>query len=88
MSNAIWVVIEKSRSSDGIAAISRELLGKGRQLADASGAQLGALVLGSGVEGLAKGAIAHGADIAYLVDDPALAPYTTDAHVAAAAALV
>ena len=37
MSNEIWVLIEKARQGENIAAISRELLGKGRQLADASG---------------------------------------------------
>jgi electron transfer flavoprotein alpha subunit len=87
MSNEIWVVIEKARSGEGIAAISRELLGRGRALADAAGGKLAALVLGSGVEALAADAIAYGADTAYLADDAALAPYTTDAHVAAAAAL-
>lgn len=87
MSNAIWVLIEKSSSGDGLANISRELLGKGRELADASGGSLGALVLGSGVASLAQDAISHGADTAYLFDDPALAPYTTDAHVGAVAAL-
>ncbi len=87
MSNEIWVLVEKARQSDNIAAISRELLGKGRQLADASGATLAALVLGSGVSGLAERAFAYGADKAYLVDSPALAQYTTDGFVGAAAEL-
>jgi electron transfer flavoprotein alpha subunit len=87
MANAIWVVVEKSSSGDGLANISRELLGKGRQLADSGGATLAALVLGSGVAALAQEAISHGADTAYLLDDPSLAPYTTDAHVGAVAAL-
>src|ERR1041384_4409232 len=87
MSNEIWVVIEKARHADNIAAISRELLGKGRQLADASGAKLAALVLGSGVGGLAERAFVYGADKAYVVDDAALAHYTTDGLVGAAAAL-
>jgi electron transfer flavoprotein alpha subunit len=87
MSNEIWVLIEKARQSDNIAAISRELLGKGRQLADASGGKLAALVLGSGVGALAERAFAYGADKAYVVDDAALANYTTDGFVGAAAAL-
>ena len=87
MSNEIWVLIEKARHADNIAAISRELLGRGRQLADAAGAQLGAVVLGSGVAGLAERAFAYGADKAYVVDDAALAQYTTDGFVGAAAAL-
>jgi electron transfer flavoprotein alpha subunit len=88
MSNEIWVLIEKARHADNIAAISRELLGKGRQLADAGGATLAALVLGSSIGGLAERAFAYGADKAYVVDDAALAQYTTDGFVGAAAALV
>jgi electron transfer flavoprotein alpha subunit len=88
MSNEIWVLIEKARHADNIAVISRELLGKGRQLADAGGATLAALVLGSSVGDLAERAFAYGADKAYVVDDAALAQYTTDGFVGAAAALV
>src|SRR5512141_710604 len=87
MPNEIWVVVEKARHADTIAAISRELLGKGRQLADASGAPLAAVVLGAGVGALAARAFAYGADKAYVVDDATLAQYTTDAFVGAAAAL-
>jgi electron transfer flavoprotein alpha subunit len=87
MPNEIWVVIEKARHADNIAAISRELLGKGRELAGASGATLAAVVLGSGVGNLAERAFAYGADKAYVVDDAALAQYTTDGFVGAAAAL-
>ncbi|HEU5012291.1 MAG TPA: electron transfer flavoprotein subunit alpha/FixB family protein [Roseiflexaceae bacterium] len=87
MANEIWVYIEKARHADNIAAISRELLGKGRELADAQGATLAALVLGSGVRALAERAFAYGADKAYVEDDEALAQYTTDGYVGAAAAL-
>ena len=87
MPNEIWVVVEKARHTDNIAAISRELLGKGRDLANASGAPLAALVLGAGVGELAERAFAYGADKAYVVDDAALAQYTTDGYVGAAAAL-
>lgn len=87
MANEIWVFIQKAPQSDEIAAISRELLGKGRSLADASGAPLAALVLGAGVAGLADQAFAYGADKAYLVDSPNLAQYTTDAFVGAVAEL-
>src|SRR5689334_12172713 len=87
MSNEIWVLIEQARHDENIAAISRQLLGKGRQLADANGAPLAAVVLGAGVGALAERAFAYGADKAYVVDDPALAHYTTDGFVGAAAAL-
>src|SRR3954471_15906482 len=87
MSNEIWVVIEKARHADNIAAISRELLGKGRELAATSGVPLAAVVLGSGVGALAERAFAYGADKAYVVDDAALAQYTTDGFAGAAVAL-
>jgi electron transfer flavoprotein alpha subunit len=87
MANEIWVLVEKARHDDNIAAISRQLLGKGRDLASAGGASLAALVLGSGVGALADRAAAYGADKVYVVDDAALAQYTTDGFVGAAAAL-
>ena len=86
MATGIWVFIE-AHGGD-VAAISRELLGKGRALADASGQPLGALVLGSGVDTLAQRAFAFGADTAYVVDNLALAHYTNDGYVGAAAALL
>src|SRR3954452_6249680 len=87
MPNEIWVVVEKARHDENIAAISRQLLGKGRELADANGTTLAAVVLGSGVGTLAERAFAYGADTAYVVDDVALAQYTTDGFVSAAVAL-
>jgi electron transfer flavoprotein alpha subunit len=87
MPNEIWVVVEKARHDENIAAISRQLLGKGRELADASGGQLATVVLGSGVGGLAARAFAYGADKAYVVDVEALAQYTTDGFVGAVVAL-
>jgi len=67
-----------------IAAVTRELLGKGRELAAALGGPLSAVVVGSGVGAVAEKAAAYGADTVYTVDDPRLSPYTTDGHVAAA----
>jgi electron transfer flavoprotein alpha subunit len=87
MSNEIWVVVEQARNDDNIAAVARQLLGKGRELAAAGGGPVAAVVLGSGVGMLAERAFAYGADKVYLVDDPALEHYTTDGWVGAAAAL-
>jgi electron transfer flavoprotein alpha subunit len=87
MSNEIWVLVEKARHEENIAAVSRQLLGKARELASARGASLAALVLGSGVAALADRAVAYGADKVYVVDNAALAQYTTDGFVGAAAAL-
>ncbi len=71
-----------------IAAVTRELLGKGKELAAALGGSLSAVVVGSGVGAVAQKAAAYGADTVYSVDDPRLSPYTTDGHVAAVKAAV
>lgn len=86
MPNGVWVYIEQV--DNDVAAISRELLGKGRALADALGQPLAALVIGAQVGTLAERSFAFGTDTAYVVDDPALATYTTDGYVAATAALI
>jgi electron transfer flavoprotein alpha subunit len=82
------VLVYVEQIGGDVAAITRELLGKGRVLADALGGPLAALVIGGEAGGLAEKAIALGADTAYVVNDPALAGYTTDGYVAAAKAAV
>ncbi len=66
-----------------LAAIATELLGCGRKLADELKEELGAVLIGSGVSGLAKEAAAFGADKVYVVDDPLLKDYQTDSYVMA-----
>jgi len=41
MANEIWVFIERSAQGD-VAGVSKELLGKARELADANGMKVGA----------------------------------------------
>lgn len=86
MANEIWVFIDRSAHGD-VAGVSKELLGKARELADANGMKVGALILGAGIGDIPSIAFSYGADIAYVVDDGALAQYTTDGYVGAAAAL-
>jgi electron transfer flavoprotein alpha subunit len=64
-----------------LASISTELLGGGKKLAADLGQELAAVLVGSGVAGLAQEAIAYGADKVYVVDDPILKDYQTDAYV-------
>lgn len=64
-----------------VAAITSELLGCGRKLADSLGEELSAVLVGSGVKGLTSEAIAYGADKVYVVDDPLLKDYQADAYV-------
>jgi len=71
----IWVYAE---IEDGaVASVSLELLGKGRELAQALGVPLAAVILGARTRALAEVLVAHGADIVYLAEDPRLAEYTT-----------
>ena len=60
-------------------AISKEVLGCGRKLADELGQQLCTVLVGSEVGSFAQEAIALGADKVYVVDDPLLKEYQTDA---------
>jgi electron transfer flavoprotein alpha subunit len=65
-----------------LAAITTELLGCGRRLADSLGEELSAILVGSGIKALAPEAIAYGADKVYVVDDPLLKDYQTDSFTA------
>ncbi|MFH1775620.1 MAG: electron transfer flavoprotein subunit alpha/FixB family protein [Chloroflexota bacterium] len=75
------VMVYGEVSEGKLAAITTELLGCGRKLADDLGEELAAVLVGSGVSGLAQEAIAFGADKVYVVDDALLANYQTDAYV-------
>ncbi len=57
-----------------------ELLGEGRKLADKRRAKLAAVLIGHGITGKAQDLIAHGADIVYLADDPALKDFNDDSY--------
>lgn len=73
----VWVFIE---TENGEAKnVGYELLNPARGLTPA-GEKLVALVIGSGVEEVAKKCIAYGADEAIVVDYPEYAEYSTDAY--------
>ncbi len=55
--------------------VGLELLGKARELAEASGSVVAAMLLGADVAGLADRVIAHGADLVLLAEHAALEPY-------------
>jgi len=70
-------------AGDGkLAPIATELLGAGSRLANDLGQELSAVLIGSGVAGLAKEAIAYGAKKVYVVEDPLLKDYVTDSYLA------
>ena len=60
--------------------IAYEAVSEGRRLADTLGETVTAIVLGSGVDGIAGELGKYGADKILVGDDPALADYTTDAY--------
>jgi len=69
-------------SEGKLAAITKELLGGGRTLADALSEELSVVLMGSGIGDLASETIAFGADKVYVIDDPLLADYQTDSYLA------
>ena len=77
-SGEVWVFAEQEEGK--FAEIAFELLGKARELADKLGVKVGAVLMGSGVEALAKPLFAGGADIVHLVDDPALKVFRNKAY--------
>jgi electron transfer flavoprotein alpha subunit len=75
---AVWVLAESLGGK--LRRVTFELLGKGAELADATGGALVAVVLGHGVRALAAELAAHGADRVLVCDDPLLVDYSTDAY--------
>lgn len=74
-------VLVNCEVTDGkLATIAMELLGAGRRLASELGQELSAVLIGSGVTGLAQEAIAYGANQVYVVDDPFLKDYSTEPY--------
>jgi electron transfer flavoprotein alpha subunit len=75
------VMVYTEVAGETLSAISLELLGCGRELADDLGQELCAVLVGSNVSSLAQKVIAFGADKVYMVDDPLLKDYRTDSYV-------
>jgi len=74
----VWVFAEQRDGA--LVKVAHQLMGKARQLADTLGASAEAVLLGHNVEPLAQELIADGADTVYLVEDPLLEHYRTDAY--------
>jgi len=81
MSEYKGIMIYGEVTNGKLAAITTELLGCGRKLADDLGQQLCAVLVGSGISSLAQEVIAYGADKVYVIDDPLLKDYQTDSNV-------
>ena len=71
-----------------INSIAFELIGKGKDLAEALGTEVTAVLVGSNVENLADGLAEYGADRVIVVDDPELKEYRTEPYAHALASVV
>ncbi|MBR1920975.1 MAG: electron transfer flavoprotein subunit alpha/FixB family protein [Kiritimatiellae bacterium] len=74
----VWVFAEQEEGK--LSDVPFELLGKARELALKLGVKVGAVLMGAGVEPLAKDLFEAGADVVHLVDDPALGVYRNKAY--------
>ena len=83
MADSKGVLIVGECADSSLAAITTELLGIGRKLADDLGEELSAVLIGDKVADLAEEAIRFGADKVYGVESPLLKDYVTDPYVAA-----
>ncbi len=78
MAKGIYVIVEQRDLQ--IRKVSLELLSQARKVADETGENVVAVVLGHGIDGLAQTVAASGADKVILIDDEKLAEYTTGAY--------
>ena len=74
----VWVFAEQEEGK--LSDVPFELLGKARELASKLGVKVGAVLMGSGVEALAKPLFEAGADVVHMIDDPALKVYRNKAY--------
>ncbi len=82
----LWVFAEHRGGK--VAPVAYELLGEGRRLADALGAELSAVILGTGQGGQAEGLIAAGADKVYVYEAGLLNDFHEDAYAKALTELI
>ncbi|MBT3363870.1 MAG: electron transfer flavoprotein subunit alpha/FixB family protein [Chloroflexi bacterium] len=76
-------ILTVSECTDGaLDAISAELLGAARKLADELGQKVATVIIGSGVGDAGKDAVAYGADEVYVADDAKYANYQPEAYAA------
>ena len=71
-----------------VSSIAFELLGKAKDLAKDLNTEVTAVVLGSGIKGLADPLAEYGADKVIVVDDPELEVYRTEPYTHALASVI
>ncbi len=82
------VFIYAQQVDNKIDNIAYELIGKGRELADALSTDVTAVLVGSGVKELADSLGEYGADKVIVVDDPQLKEYRTEPYTHALASVI
>ena len=82
------VFIFAQQVDNEISNIAFELLGKGKDLAADLGTEVTAVIVGSGVKGLADSLAEYGADRVIVVDDPELKEYRTEPYTHALASVI
>jgi len=86
MAKGVWIVAEEREGA--LRNVSFEIASVARKLADDLGEEVCAVLLGSGIEGIAGELGKYGVDSVYVADDAAVEQYTTDAYAAAVAKVV
>lgn len=86
MAKGVMIVAEQRDGA--LRKISFELASTARKLADQSGDEVSAILLGAGIEGLAAELGKYGVDKVFVGDNAALEPYVTEAHAAVAAKII
>jgi len=82
----VWVVAE--HSADKIEDVTLEMIGEGRRLAQKLDQQICVVLIGYQKPPPLQLLSSHGVDRLYLVDDPLLADYTTDAYASVLISLI
>ena len=76
--SGVWVFCEQRQGK--MMPTTFELISEGRKLADELGVELGGILLGDNVDGIAKELGGYGADKVYVYNSPLLKDFTTDAY--------
>ncbi len=86
MAKGIMIVAEQRDGA--LRKVSFELASTARKLADQTGDEVSAILLGSGIEGLAAELGKFGVDKVFVGDNAALEPYITEAHAQVTAKII
>src|SRR5512145_1151718 len=86
MAKGVMIVAEQRDGA--LRKISLELASTARKLADQTGDEVSAILLGAGIEGLAAELGKYGVDKVFVGDNAAMEPYITEAHAAVVAKVV